>query len=322
MDLKKYQEKGEQSFQWMDEHLAGVPGIIRRAGESFGLAFAPEAAGGIAYYALFALFPLLLLLTSVTSLWLNNTAAVDQVINFIGQLFEIPTGQLETALNELVSSSGISGIIGLIGLIWAATGVFTSLARNISRAWPDAGRVSVLQGRLMALIMVVIIALSQFVWIIATTIVSLIAQINLPFAMDVSVVKGWLTDVTVNGISFAFLFFAFVGLYRWVPKTQVRWREALWGAVFATLATLVASRAYIWYLNSGFASTMTVYGSLGTTLGLVVFFYLNAWIVLFGAHLSSAVGYRYRSKIASRLAEAISLSASQSSADGIDSLPH
>jgi membrane protein len=322
MDLKKYQEKGQQSFQWLDRHLAGVPGIIRRAGETFGLAFAPEAAGGIAYYALFALFPLLLLLTSVASLWLSNTAAVDQVINFIGQLFEIPTGQMEVALEELTSTSGISGLIGLIGLIWATTGVFTSLARNISRAWPDASRVSVLQGRLMALIMVGIIALSQFVWIIATTIVSLIAQINLQLAIDVSEIKGWLTDLTINGISFAFIFFAFAGLYRWVPKTQVRWREALWGAGFATLATLVASRVYIWYLNSGFATTKAVYGSLGTTLGLIVFFYLNAWIVLFGAHLSSAVGYRYRLQVVEQPPESAPPPASQLTANGTDSLPN
>jgi len=294
MDLKALQVKGEQWFKSLDSRLAGVPGVIRRAGETFGLAYAPEAAGGIAYFALFSLFPLLLLLFSIGSLWLSSSAAIDQVIIFIGTIFSIPTDQLESALEELVSASGITGLIGLLGVAWAATGVFTSLARNINRAWPEANRVSVLQGRLMAIIMVVVIALSQFLWVIATTIVSVIARIELPGQYDQEIIKSWLTNLTINTISFALLFFAFAGLYRWVPKIKVRWREALLGATFATLAILIASRIYIWYLNSGLAGSHTIYGSLGTTLGVIVFFYINAWIVLFGAHLSSAVANRYR----------------------------
>jgi membrane protein len=296
MDLKALQAKSEQSFQQVDSRLAGIPGVIRRAGETFGMAYAPEAAGGIAYYALFSLFPLLLLLTSVGSLWLSSTEAIEPIIEFIGNLLNIPTEQLELALDEMVSSSGITGLIGLIGVAWAATGVFTSLARNISRAWPEANRVSVFQGRLMAIIMVAVIALSQFLWVIVSTIVSLIARIDLPIDMDLSYIKHWLTDLTINGITFSLLFFAFVGLYRWVPKTTVRWREALLGATFSTLATLIASRVYIRYLNSDLASSWSFYGTLGTTLGVIVFFYINAWIVLFGAHLSSAVAYRYRTQ--------------------------
>lgn len=296
MDLKALQDKGEQWFKSMDSRLAGVPGVIRRAGETFGLAYAPEAAGGIAYYALFSLFPLLLLLFSIGSLWLSSSAAIDQIIEFIGNIFSIPTDQLESVLEDLVSASGITGLIGLLGVAWAATGVFTSLARNINRAWPEANRVSVLQGRLMAIVMVVVIALSQFLWVIATTIVSMIARIELPGQYDQEMIKSWLTNLTINTISFALLFFAFVGLYRWVPKIKVLWREALLGATFSTLAILIASRIYIWYLNSGLAGTQVIYGSLGTTLGVIVFFYINAWIVLFGAHLSSAVAYRYRAQ--------------------------
>jgi membrane protein len=296
MDLKALQDKGEQWFKSLDSRLAGVPGVIRRAGETFGLAYAPEAAGGIAYYALFSLFPLLLLLTSIGSQWLSSSAAIDPIIDLIGNIFNVPTDQLEIALDDLVSASGITGLIGLIGVAWAATGAFTSLARNISRAWPEANRVSVLQGRLMAVIMVAVIALSQFLWVVFSTIVSLIARIELPIGTDLDYIRNWLTDFTINGITFSFLFFAFVGLYRWVPKTKVRWREALLGATFSTLATLIASRVYIRYLNSDLASSWSFYGTLGTTLGVIVFFYINAWIVLFGAHLSSAVAYRYRTQ--------------------------
>ena len=297
MSLNKYQEKAESTFQRIDRYLFGIPSVIRRAGETFSHAFGAEAAGSVAYYALFSIFPLLLLLTSFASLWVRSANAVDQVIGFAGEIFKIPTDQLKEALNQIVSASGISGIIGLLALIWSATGVFTSLARNISRAWPHANLLTAFQGRLMAVAMLALIAVSQFLWVFLTTAISLIARIELPFGQgDYSYLRNWLSNLTINGLSFALFYLGFFVLYRLVPKTRVRWAEAFWGANFATLATFIASRAYIWYLNSGFANYEVIYGSIGTTLGLVVFFYINAWIVLFGAHLSSAVGYQYRLK--------------------------
>jgi YihY family inner membrane protein len=322
MDLKALQDKGEQWFKSLDSRLAGVPGVIRRAGETFGLAYAPEAAGGIAYYALFSLFPLLLLLVSIASLWLSSSEAIDNIIEFIGEILKIPVDQLDTALENLVSTSGITGLIGLIGVVWAATGVFTSLARNIGRAWPNANQVSVIQGRLMAIIMVVVIALSQFLWVIVTTIVNLLSQIELPLQADLDYIRSRLSGLTLNAISFSLLFFAFAGLYRWVPKTKVRWREAFLGAAFSTLATLVASRVYLWYLNSGLASDRAIYGSLGTTLGVIVFFYINAWIVLFGAHLSSAVAYRYRTQQYIQQNGSALSESTQPATDGTGSLPN
>jgi membrane protein len=152
----------------------------------------------------------------------------------------------------------------------------------------------------MALIMVAVIAISQLLWVIATTAVSWLANYDFPLDNDYSYLKDWLSSLTINIISFALLYFAFVGLYRWVPKTRVRWREALIGAAFATLTMLIASRVYIWYLGSSFASERVIYGSLGTTLGVIIFFYINAWIVLFGAHLTSAVGYCINQKRAAQ----------------------
>ena len=322
MDLKKIQGKGEAAFRWLDQHLLGVPSVLVRAADTFGLAFAPEAAGALAYFALFSLFPLLLLLTAIASIWLASSAAIEQIVGFIGDLFKIPTDQLEATLEQIVSTSSISGIIGLVGLIWSATGAFTSLARNVSRAWPDAGRVTVFQGRLMAVLMVGLIVLAQFFWVIATTLISLIARIDLPILDDFTQIKGWLTNFTINGISIGLFFVGFVGLYRWVPKTKVRWSEAIWGAIFATSATFLASRVYMWFLNSGLTNYEAIYGSVSTTLGLIVFFYINAWIVLFGAHLSSAVGYQYRLTKASQAVEITSLQTDPSSSDETESLPN
>ncbi|MEE8390351.1 MAG: YihY/virulence factor BrkB family protein, partial [Anaerolineae bacterium] len=90
-------------------------------------------------------------------------------------------------------------------------------------------------------------------------------------------------------ISRTFVFFALLGLYRWVPNTKVKWSEAFWGALVAVPAGEIATNGFSWYLSSGIVQYELVYGSLGTVVALMLWIYIGAVIVLFGAHLTAAV---------------------------------
>ena len=84
----------------------------------------------------------------------------------------------------------------------------------------------------------------------------------------------------------------FLNLYRWAPHTKVKWSQAMWGAVVATLAWQLAASAFAWFVRSGLAQYQLIYGSLGTVVALMLWIYLCSWITLFGAHLSAAVAQR------------------------------
>lgn len=49
------------------------------------------------------------------------------------------------------------------------------------------------------------------------------------------------------------------------------------------------NNAFTWYLNSGFAHYDLVYGSLGRTITLMLWFYFGNYILVFGNHLSAAI---------------------------------
>jgi membrane protein len=89
-------------------------------------------------------------------------------------------------------------------------------------------------------------------------------------------------------------FLLILALYRWVPNTRVRTFEAFWGALPAAVATQATTAGFTWYLSSGLASYQFVYGPLGAVVALMVWIYLNSLIILFGAHLSAAIGHRRR----------------------------
>ena len=82
-------------------------------------------------------------------------------------------------------------------------------------------------------------------------------------------------------------------VYRFVPDTDRSFWSATPGALFAVIAWTIASLGFSFYL-ANFADRGLTYGSLGTAVGLLVYLYLSASVVLLlGAEVNAAV-YRLR----------------------------
>ncbi|HYQ83996.1 MAG TPA: YihY/virulence factor BrkB family protein [Rubrobacter sp.] len=81
-------------------------------------------------------------------------------------------------------------------------------------------------------------------------------------------------------------------VYRFVPDTDRSFWSATPGALFAVIAWAIASLGFSFYLTN-FADRGLTYGSLGTAVGLLVFLYISAWIVLLGAEINEVI-YRTR----------------------------
>jgi membrane protein len=99
---------------------------------------------------------------------------------------------------------------------------------------------------------------------------------------------GWLRFPVALFLLAAVLSF----VYRFVPDTDRSFWSATPGAAFAVVAWPIASLGFSIYLSS-FAGRGLTYGSLGTAVGLLVFLYISAWVVLLGAEINDAVYRRY-----------------------------
>ena len=115
---------------------------------------------------------------------------------------------------------------------------------------------------------------------------------------------GGITDIILSLRYFSrvlvwlLAFIALLWLYRWIPNTEVQWSEAAWGAMLASLGSVLATSLFSWYLGSGsgLSNYNLIYGSLGAFVALMVWIYLISIIVLFGAHISSSIAYYVRIK--------------------------
>src|SRR3712207_858996 len=77
-------------------------------------------------------------------------------------------------------------------------------------------------------------------------------------------------------------------VYRIVPDIDRSFWSATPGAIFAVIAWAIASLGFSFYL-ANFANRGLTYGSLGTAVGLLVYLYLSASVVLLGAEVNAAV---------------------------------
>ncbi len=281
-------------YKYVDCLCGGVLSILVKTIENFNEAHAMEAAAGIAYYALLSLFPLLIFLIGFISSILEDEPVKQLVLDFVEGV--LPTAQtlIKTNIDQVLGVRGTVELAGTIGLLWSATAVFTILVYNINRAWHTARSRNFLFRRLIALGMVVSLTGLLMVWVLSITIFNLLPWFEVPILGNVIIYDSYVWGVLSRLIPWFVIFFTFLNLYRWIPKTKVRWREALWGAGVASVCWELVKELFSWYLTSGMARYQLVYCSLGALVALMLWIYLSSIIVLFGAHLSATIAMQTR----------------------------
>ena len=289
MFLKKIRTTIQSVYQKVNHRSGGVVDIILTAGKSFDEQHGAKAGASISYYSLFSMFPLLLFLVSILGFFIEKLGAPIEIAELITQAIPISSDLVYNNLIQILNARSLGGIIGLIGLMWAASSVFITVSRNINRAWTDASVRNVIQNRLVAFTMIVILLVLTGGWIASTILFSLVPKIVIPFFGEIDIFQTQTWNYLSNLIPLSLAFLILLGLYFWIPNTQVKWKEAFWGALTASIALNLATRVFTWLMSSGFATFDILYGSLGTALALLTWVYISALIILIGAHLSSAI---------------------------------
>ena len=81
-------------------------------------------------------------------------------------------------------------------------------------------------------------------------------------------------------------------LYRYAPdRKRARWQWVSVGSVFATVAWIAASFVFSWFL-AHFANYNATYGSLGAAVGLMMWLWISATVVLLGAELNAEIEHQ------------------------------
>ncbi|MBD3393951.1 MAG: YihY family inner membrane protein [Chitinivibrionales bacterium] len=248
----------------------------------------PEAAAGIAFFTQFSLFPLLVVLISGAALVFPEHTVREIILDAVRRIapaasHEFVSRNMVRILERRVSMS----VFGVVGLLWAASGMFAALSRNLSRAWPEAQARGIVRARLVAIVIVLVLFATLVLFLVMQAAFNLVAggEHFLGLHLAISFAQRALSHAAV----YLFEFAALLLLYRLAPNALVRWREAAWGAAFALVCSQVTVYLASLYLGSGLVRHNVVYGALGSVVVSMFWIYAIDFVVLWGGHVSASV---------------------------------
>ena len=248
------------------------------------------SAAAIAYYGLVSLFPLVLLLLSVLGFLFPVTALAERLVAYGADLLPGLGDFFRQSLEELVLHRGSLGLTALVTLVWSASGAFASLSRTLDlvREGPVRAPASVgFWRRVRAVGVVAGVGILFLLSVLATTYLRLAERVQAlprvgPF--DPNTVMGLLGVAPVLVTALVFL-----AIYALIPRRPPPWR-ALWpGTVVATGLFELAKGCFAWYALH-LRRYAWVYGSVTTAIVMLVWFYVVALVVIYGAEVGAIAG--------------------------------
>src|SRR5699024_9956165 len=75
-------------------------------------------------------------------------------------------------------------------------------------------------------------------------------------------------------VSSVVFFIVFLALYTLAPNKRIRLKHAVWGALFTTVSWQLVSLAFSYYVST-IGNYSGTYGSLGTIIVLMIWFYIS-----------------------------------------------
>jgi membrane protein len=262
--------------------------IVKGAFLTFSNAKGAEASASLAYYTIFSIFPLLLVIVNLGAYLVDQTMVEQELIIFFSRFFPVSQDFIRANIQQVFESRGAFSLISLIGLIWSSTAVFSTLIRNVNSAWPAAAPHNFIAMRLASVgiifALTILIILSSF----SFTFKNLLISIGIPIDTELLgafLSSTFMTQVFPILIRLAVLFL----LYFRVPQIHVKKMSALFGAAFTTLFWQLVTMGFSAYMSVGMQRYEVIYGSLGKIIALLAWTYLTAYIILFGAHLTSSI---------------------------------
>jgi membrane protein len=234
----------------------------------------PDRAAAVSYYTLLSLLPLLIFLISIGMILLGSFEAAYQgtLLIFGGLVVPLDQTALDT-LRAFVERSVRFQWPGILLLAWTSKRIFASLLSALETVFEVPGR-GFARGNLMALAMVLIAGVGLMATLTLTLVVAATEGLLLRFAPVGADVFRSLTGLFVTRVlpSLVTLSFFFI-VYRVVPLRLLKARQALEGALLATILWEAAKAAFAYYVRN-----LAHYGGLyGTLEGIIV---LALWLEL------------------------------------------
>lgn len=257
--------------------------VYEQTGEDRVLALA----AGVVFYGLLALFPAITALVSSYALFTNASTIGDHLANLAGFMPPSAFGLINEQVSRIVTGATgkltVAFAVSLAIAIWSANAGMKAVFDALNVAYGMRERRSFVVFNIISLIFTIGAIAAVLIAFGGIVLVPIVLS-YLPFG-DIAPALQWLRWPALTVLLLA----ALALLYRFGPDhINPNWHWITPGAMFAALAWLAGSALLSWYL-ANFADYNATYGSLGAAIGLMMWMWISAIVVLVGAELNAAL---------------------------------
>jgi membrane protein len=246
----------------------------------------PLLAAGVAFYSLLAAFPMIIALVTVYGL----VADPDRVTEHLEPVTKAMPPDAASVLTTQLRAVAATGrgsltfglVLSLLVALWAASGGVSALITGINAVneRPEERHFVKLKALSLGLTFgAVVVGVAALLLIAAFPAVVSGLRLGTPGRVGAEVAR-WLLLAGVIGTG--------LSVFYWLGPsgTRPRWRWLTRGAVVALAIWVLGSVAFSIYV-SNFGDYNKTYGALAAVVILMLWLYLSAYVVLFGAEVDA-----------------------------------
>jgi membrane protein len=274
-------------------HSMGFMGFAKKVWAEIGSDEVFTWGSALAYAWIFAIFPFMIFLLTLAPYLPGTTKqkAMDQIAHVTSSgIGGDAGGTVAKSLNDVMShQKGGLLSIGLILALWGASGGMSMTMSALDKAYYVHCTRSYIKQRAIAIGLTVatvaIILLVIFLLPIGTGIIAYLAKHG-----HIALLGKILINVVRYVIALGLLFGVVSMIYYFGPCIKQKYHAITPGAIFTVVVWIVLGFAFAFYVTH-FGNFNATYGALGGAIILLLFFYINAVVLVIGAEVNSVIDF-------------------------------
>jgi membrane protein len=248
-------------------------------------------AGSVAFSWLLSMFPLALLLSAAAGFVGRPGDAAELVSRMVSYAPALVRDVLQPAINQVLGqrSRGLVSL-GVLATVWTASSGMQAVRTALNRAYGIERGLPFWMARVKVTLLTVVVAVGMLIAFGSVVVMPHLWELLNRNAPDRETLM-WLRDSVRYGAAFVFLSVLYGVLYAWLPDLGRRSRSIVPGAATGALLWVAGAALLSFTLRSA-GKLALIYGGLAGIVATMVFLYVSAATLIFGAEVNGALHRR------------------------------
>ncbi|MEJ7687407.1 MAG: YihY/virulence factor BrkB family protein [Variovorax sp.] len=245
-------------------------------------------AGSMAFSSVLAMFPLLILLSAAAGFLGQPGDAAALADRVMGYAPEVVRGAMQPVIEQVLAQRNQTLLtVGVLVTLWTASSGMQAVRTALNRSYGIERGLPFWKARIKVTLFTVIVGLGVLAAFSSVIIMPYLWRL-IETNSDAGRESLWLRNSVRYGLAFLVLTGLYALLYGWLPDIRQRLRTVLPGALVGA-ALWVGAAATLSYTLRTAGNLTLIYGGFAGTVATLVFLYISATTLIFGAEINSVL---------------------------------